>query len=115
MYLKLLIYFAFSLSTFFSCASRGLWNKPELFIKKLYFDSDGSFVIIASNFSRVEICDVSQSCSSENIGSFFVESKLTFTPEDETLMIIFYDISGKKKVRIELDMKQREIIKILWY
>lgn len=114
MYIKLSIPFIFSLYIFFSCASHRLWNKPELFIKKLYFDDNGRFVIIASNFSRVEICNMIQICSSENIGSFFVESKITLT-SDEILMIIFYDISGRRKVRIEADMKERKVGEIFWY
>lgn len=115
MYIKFFILFALCIS-FLSCASHRLWNKPDVVIRKLYFDESGRFVLVASNFSKIEICDEERNCSSEKIGSFFVESKMIFTADNfSTLKLILYDISDKRSIEIYVDMTGKKVSNIFRY
>ncbi|MCS7213280.1 MAG: hypothetical protein NZ927_03540 [Candidatus Calescibacterium sp.] len=96
---------------FFSCASYKLWDVPSFLVKQVYFDDSGNFVVIASNFSRFLICDENRVCTSEQISSVFTESKITLSDlsrKDTIVFLIFYDLSGKKKLVLEVDFIKRE-------
>lgn len=100
------------------CATHKLWNNPQLVLKEAYFDTDGGFVIIASNVLSISICR-NKECVTQDVTSLFVDSRFVLKVDISTeesgadvFLVTLYDIIGKRRVTFEVDFDNRRIINL---